>query len=85
MGPLNNFVRFELRRPIRLAAGTREPHRIPVYLKELAAKFHGYYHQVKIVTEDTDLTLARLALVKGIQHVVQNGLEILGVSAPEAM
>lgn len=70
---------------IAMAALTREPHRIPVYLKELASLFHGYYHKVKVVTDDRDLTLARLALVKAVQIVTGNGLKILGVGAPEAM
>ena len=67
------------------AAATREPHRLPVYLKDLAARFHTYYHKAKIVTEDEELTLARLALVEGIRIVLQNGLDLLGVEAPEAM
>jgi arginyl-tRNA synthetase len=67
------------------AAATREPHRIPVYLRDLAARFHTYYHQAKIVGDDPERTLGRLALVRGVQIVLRNGLALLGVSAPESM
>ena len=67
------------------AARLREPHRIPTYLKELAAGFHGYYHKIKIVTEDEQRTLARLALVSAVRTVLKNGLDLIAVSAPDAM
>ncbi|MBW1981953.1 MAG: arginine--tRNA ligase [Deltaproteobacteria bacterium] len=62
-----------------------EPHRIPYYLTQLASAFHSYYNKHRIVQEDTDLAQARLYLVEAIRIVVHNGLEILGVSAPEKM
>jgi arginyl-tRNA synthetase len=62
-----------------------EPHRITFYLQELAGIFHPYYHKYKVVTEDINLTLARLALCEAIRIVLKDGLEILGLSAPERM
>ena len=67
------------------SARSREPHRIPAYLKELAAKFHSFYHQHRVVTSDAPLTAARLLLVKATGVVFRRGLDLLGVSAPEAM
>jgi arginyl-tRNA synthetase len=67
------------------SARSREPHRIPAYLKELAAKFHSFYHQHRVVTSDAPLTAARLLLLKATVVVFRRGLGLLGVSAPEAM
>lgn len=67
------------------SARSREPHRIPAYLKELAAKFHSFYHQHRVVTSDAPLTAARLLLTKATGAVFRRGLGLLGVSAPEAM
>ncbi|MDA8156181.1 MAG: arginine--tRNA ligase [Actinomycetota bacterium] len=67
------------------AARAHEPHRITYYLQELAGLFHPYYNRHKVVTDDTGLTLARLALVEAISTVLKDGLSILGVSAPERM
>lgn len=66
-------------------AGFLEPHRIPNYLQELAATFHRFYHHHRVVTEDRELTLARLLLVEGTRIVLANALGILGISAPERM
>ena len=67
------------------SARSREPHRVPAYLKELAAKFHSFYHQHRVVTSDAPLTAARLLLTKATGVVFRRGLDLLGVSAPEAM
>ncbi len=67
------------------AAKSREPHRIPAYLKELAAKFHSFYHHHRVVTSDAALTAARLLLTRATGLVLKRGLGLLGVSAPEAM
>jgi len=67
------------------AAKSREPHRIPIYLKELAAKFHAFYHHHRVVTADAERTAARLLLTRATGAVVKRGLGLLGVSAPEAM
>lgn len=67
------------------AARDCEPHRITFYLQELASAFHAYYYKHKIVTEDIPLTLARLSLCRAVLIVLQEGLNMIGVSAPERM
>jgi arginyl-tRNA synthetase len=62
-----------------------EPHRVPNYLQELAATFHRFYHNHRVVTEDIELTRARLILVECTRIVLTNGLQMLGISAPERM
>ncbi len=67
------------------SAKAREPHRIPAYLKDLAARFHSFYHHHRVVTSDAPLTAARLLLTRATGVVFRRGLHLLGVSAPEAM
>jgi arginyl-tRNA synthetase len=67
------------------AARSHEPHRITFYLQELAASFHSYYHKYKVITNDQETTVARLALCGAIKTVVADALAILGVTAPEKM
>ena len=70
---------------IAAAARHREPHRIPVYLTELASKFHSFYHHHRVVGPDVAVTAARLLLTRATGVVFRRGLELLGVSAPESM
>ena len=70
---------------IRNSALLMEPHRIPFYLMELAAAFHGYYNKHRVLSDDAELTKGRLYLVAAIQKVIHNGLRLLGVSSPETM
>ena len=67
------------------AANSYEPHQVGNYLKELAALFHGWYNENKVLGDDAELTQARLLLSVNVQQVLRNGLELLGVSAPESM
>ncbi len=67
------------------AALSYAPHRITYYLQELAGIFHAYYYKQRIISDDTKLTIARLCLCKGVQIVLEEGLKILGISAPERM
>ncbi|MBI5571082.1 MAG: arginine--tRNA ligase [Desulfomonile tiedjei] len=67
------------------AADALEPHRVTFYLMDLAELFHGYYHDNKVLTEDSSVKKARLYLVEAVRQVVANGLDILGVTAPERM
>ncbi|MBI5379053.1 MAG: arginine--tRNA ligase [Nitrospirae bacterium] len=67
------------------SARALEPHRLTGYLLDLAAAFHGCYFQHRVITDDRDLTLARLALAQGVGIVLRKALGILGVSAPERM
>jgi len=67
------------------AVNAHEPHRITFYLQELAGMFHPYYNRYKVVTEDPVLTAARLALCEAVRIVLKDGLELLGITAPEKM
>ena len=68
------------------AAGTNlEPHLVATYLRELAAAFHAYYNSHQFIIDDADLRDARLALASAVRQVLANGLDLLGVSAPESM
>ncbi|MBV1874165.1 MAG: arginine--tRNA ligase [Gammaproteobacteria bacterium] len=62
-----------------------EPHTLAHYLRDLASSFHTYYNAEKVLIEDTNLRDARLALGEAVRQVLENGLKILGVSAPESM
>ena len=67
------------------AAKAHEPHRITFYLQELSGMFHPYYNKCRIVVEDDALTGARLALCEAVRIVLKEGLQVLGISAPEKM
>jgi len=67
------------------AATALEPHRLTFYLNELAGIFHSYYNKFKVISDDGDLSRARLLLMKSIRTVLSNALGLLGVSAPEHM
>jgi arginyl-tRNA synthetase len=62
-----------------------EPHRLAFYLLELAGDFHRYYNRSRVITEDSDLTRARLLLLRSVQKVIGRGLNLLGVTAPLKM
>jgi arginyl-tRNA synthetase len=62
-----------------------EPHRVVFYLLDLAGEFHRYYNRHRVISEDTDLSRARLLLVENVQKTIRRGLEILGVVAPVKM
>jgi arginyl-tRNA synthetase len=70
---------------VESAAASLEPHLIAQYLRELAGSLHSYYHEHKWIVDDADLRDARLALVAATQQVLKNGLDLLGISAPESM
>ncbi len=70
---------------VEKSAKSLHPHVIFTYLSSLASAFHGYYNKHKVITDDQDLSLARLSLVLGVKKVIRNGLSLLGVSAPERM
>jgi arginyl-tRNA synthetase len=62
-----------------------EPHRLVFYLQELAGEFHRYYNRHRVITEDVELTRARLLLIENVQRTLRRGLEILGIDAPLKM
>lgn len=68
------------------AAERLEPHDIANYLREVASEFHSFYNALKLIdSDDQALSLARLALAEATRQVLENGLDLLGVSAPESM
>ncbi len=79
----------EFPRVVRAAAELREPHRVARYLEELARTYHRFYDTCRVLPkgdeETTDLHRARLLLVEATRVVFANGLDLLGVSAPERM
>lgn len=70
---------------ISLVAKHKEPHRLITYLNDLAALFHKFYHDCRILGESTALAHARVMLLKAVVQVLANGLTILGLTAPEKM
>ena len=70
---------------VNSAATNREPHQVAAYLRELAGEFHTWYNAQKMLVEDEALRDARLALSEAVRQVIANGLDLLGVSAPESM
>ncbi len=70
---------------IQSAAQWMEPHRIAFYLMDLAATFHAYYNKHRVLVNDLKLADGRLYLVLAVQKIIRNGLNLLGVSAPDAM
>jgi len=62
-----------------------EPRTIANYLQSLATSFHKFYTECHVITDDHELSLARLALVSAVKNILYKGLEILGISSPERM
>jgi arginyl-tRNA synthetase len=79
----------EYPRMVRSAAELREPHRIARYLEDVASAYHKFYDACRVLQPGDDqagpLTIARLQLCEAARQVLANGLELLGVSAPEQM
>ena len=67
------------------AAASLEPHQVAYYLRDLATDFHTYYNAHPFLASENDLRLARLGLIDATRQVIANGLDLLGVSAPESM
>jgi arginyl-tRNA synthetase len=76
---------FEFPDVVEGAARTLEPHRIARYLEEISGVFHSYYNRCRVVTEEIELSKARLVLTDSLRTVLSTGLSLLGVSAPERM
>ena len=85
--PAQDLMRELSRFPevVEAAGATLEPHLVAQYLRELANAFHGWYHASPVLVEDGALRDARLALALATRQVLANGLDLLGVSAPEKM
>ncbi len=70
---------------VKNAALNYEPHVLAYYLRDLAGDFHSYYNNCEFLCDDKALQAARLQLIIATQQILQNGLGLLGVSAPESM
>lgn len=70
---------------VETAASNHEPHQVANYLRDLANDFHTYYNAHQFIVDDDAIRNSRLALIKAAKQVLQNGLGLLGVSAPEQM
>ncbi len=67
------------------AAKDMTPHSLAFYLRDLASDFHTFYNADRVLVDEENVRLARLALLLATKQVIANGLSILGVSAPEKM
>ena len=67
------------------AAQALEPHRVATYLHDTAGKVHLWYHKAHVLNEPDEIMRARLVLARASQLVLRNGLELLGITAPERM
>jgi len=70
---------------IENAALELAPHKIIFYLMELAGQLHSFYNKHKVISDNKELSLARLYLIEALSVVLKNGLDISGLSAPESM
>ena len=73
--------------PDMLARAAQElaPHDVTFYLRDLVGQLHSFYGEVRVLVDDVPLKHARLALILAVRYVLQNGLAVLGISAPQAM
>jgi len=81
------LARALARYPSVLLAATenRAPHRVNTYLGELAAEFHVFYRNCRVLVDDADVAAFRAGLCRATRDVLAGGLALLGVSAPESM
>jgi len=70
---------------VERAALDLAPHRLTFYLQELAGQFHSYYNKHRVLSDDAELTRARLWLCRGLRIIFRNGLRLIGVAAPATM
>ncbi len=70
---------------LALAAELRAPHRVTTWVREFAGRFHGFYRDCRVITDDVELTQARLWLAEACRIGLADALGILGVGAPEKM
>jgi arginyl-tRNA synthetase len=82
-----NLMLLLAKYPDMLADAARDlaPHDVTFYLRELAAAYHSYYDAERILVDEENVKLARLALVAATARVLHNGLQVLGVNAPQKM
>ena len=80
---INKIIEYE--EEIEKAAKDYAPQKITRYCQDIAALFHAFYRDCRIIGVENNLASARLALVKVAAHVIKHSLSLLGVSAPESM
>lgn len=82
-----NLIKQLIRFPelISISCEKRESHILAEYLKEVAASFHKFFHECRIIDSEKNIRDARLQLVNFTRIVMKNGLTILGINAPEKM
>ena len=92
LGPLVHVREQELLRSldaypdaVRDAADLRAPQKVCTWVREFAARFHSFYRECRVITDDAELTQARLWLVESCRVGLGSALGLLGVSAPEVM
>ncbi len=70
---------------IEACAKNYEPHRMTFYLVDLASSFHRYYNKFRILEDNRELRIARVALCEGVRRVIKEGLKLIGIEAVEVM
>jgi arginyl-tRNA synthetase len=83
---IRTMLRFE--EVVELAASRLEPHHLPHYAMELAATFHTFYRECRVLSSDpgdAEISKARLQLVTATKHALSRALDLMGVAAPESM
>ncbi|WP_040029963.1 arginine--tRNA ligase [Staphylococcus cohnii] len=75
----------EFESTIENAAAHRAPHRMTNYIQDLAAHFHKFYNDEKVLTDDLEKTKALIALIDTVRITLHNALNLVGVTAPESM
>lgn len=70
---------------LALSEKTMSPHHFTTYLIELADIYHKFYERCRVLSDDLNLTSARLKLIEGVMIIIRNGLGLLGVSTPDEM
>ncbi|UCD10249.1 MAG: arginine--tRNA ligase [Dehalococcoidales bacterium] len=70
---------------IEMAARNLEPHHLTYYAQDLATVFHSFYKQCRVISDDEELTKARLKLVEAAKIVLAKTLHLMGMTAPESM
>ncbi len=85
--PELTLIRKMLQLPevVEMVAQTLEPHHLPYYALDIATIFHNFYEKCRVISQDEELTKARLKLVKAAQIVLAKALGLMGMAAPERM
>ncbi len=92
LGPLTHARELDLLRSLAAypevvaeAATMRAPHRVTTWVRDFAAKFHSFYRDCRVISDDPALTQARLWLAEGCGLALKHALDLLGVHAPDEM